>query len=154
MRSNASSLIEIEIESKIIHWCHTGVINYTGRMIAARSRLFLLRGLPQRAFVARATFDFHPTTLGSNNSNMDILRNMGGCPFLQQPSPNPYPAMPPPDIQKDYYEAVKKINWGDVKADIKKVLTDSKDFWPADYGHYGGFFVRMTWHATGTYRSR
>jgi catalase-peroxidase len=52
----------------------------------------------------------------------------------------------------DYAEAFKKVNLAELKKDIDAIMTDSKDWWPADYGHYGPFFVRMTWHAAGTYR--
>ena len=53
----------------------------------------------------------------------------------------------------NYREAVKTLDVAAVKADIKAVLRNSQDWWPADYGHYGPFFIRMTWHAAGTYRS-
>jgi catalase-peroxidase len=53
----------------------------------------------------------------------------------------------------DYREAVKTLDLNAVKADIKHVMTDSQDWWPADYGHYGPLFIRMTWHAAGTYRT-
>ncbi len=53
----------------------------------------------------------------------------------------------------NYREAVKTLDFDAVKADIKNVMKDSQDWWPADYGHYGPFFIRMTWHAAGTYRS-
>ena len=53
----------------------------------------------------------------------------------------------------NYKEEVKKLDLEAVKKDIKIVLTDSQDWWPADYGHYGPFFIRMTWHAAGTYRT-
>ncbi|EGN75911.1 catalase/peroxidase HPI [Idiomarina sp. A28L] len=52
----------------------------------------------------------------------------------------------------NYAEAFKKINFSELKKDIEAVLTDSKDWWPADYGHYGPFMIRMAWHAAGTYR--
>ena len=52
----------------------------------------------------------------------------------------------------DYAEAVKNLDVDALKKDIEEVMTTSQDWWPADYGHYGPLFIRMTWHAAGTYR--
>ena len=52
----------------------------------------------------------------------------------------------------NYAEEFKKLDLNAVKKDIVDLMTDSQDWWPADYGHYGPLFIRMTWHAAGTYR--
>jgi len=52
----------------------------------------------------------------------------------------------------NYREEVKKLDFDGLKRDLIALMTDSQDWWPADWGHYGGLFVRMTWHAAGTYR--
>jgi catalase-peroxidase len=53
----------------------------------------------------------------------------------------------------DYAEAFKSLDYEGLKKDLHSLMTDSQDWWPADYGHYGPFFIRMTWHAAGTYRT-
>ena len=53
----------------------------------------------------------------------------------------------------NYREEFKKLDYAALKKDLHNLMTDSQDWWPADYGHYGGFFIRMTWHAAGTYRT-
>ena len=74
-----------------------------------------------------------------NHLNLDILRQ-------HDTKSNP--------IQEvDYRQNVKSLDIDAVKEDIVTVMHDSKDWWPADYGHYGPFFIRMTWHVAGTYRT-
>lgn len=53
----------------------------------------------------------------------------------------------------DYREEFKKVDFKALKQDLTALMTDSQEWWPADYGHYGPFFIRMTWHAAGTYRT-
>jgi catalase-peroxidase len=53
----------------------------------------------------------------------------------------------------DYAKAFKSVDYKALKKDLRKLMTDSQDWWPADYGHYGAFFIRMTWHSAGTYRT-
>ena len=53
----------------------------------------------------------------------------------------------------DYRKEFQKIDYDALKKDLHELMTDSQDWWPADYGHYGPFFIRMTWHAAGTYRT-
>jgi catalase-peroxidase len=87
-----------------------------------------------RSLLGRTNQDWWPETLP-----VDIL-HQGGV------SPDP--------MGKDftYAEAFKKIDYAALKADLTALMTDSKPWWPADYGHYGPFFIRMSWHAAGTYR--
>src|SRR5690349_11214666 len=64
----------------------------------------------------------------------------------------PSPLSDPTDEGFSYAEAFKGLDVEALKQDLIKVMTTSQDWWPADYGHYGPFFIRLTWHAAGTYR--
>ncbi len=59
----------------------------------------------------------------------------------------------PMSVEFDYRDEFKKLDYFALKKDLSYLMTDSQDWWPADYGHYGPFFIRMTWHAAGTYRT-
>jgi len=63
------------------------------------------------------------------------------------------PASSPMDPDFDYAEAFKKLDFAALKSDMAGLMTASQDWWPADYGHYGGLFIRLAWHAAGTYRT-
>ena len=74
-----------------------------------------------------------------NQLNLNILRQH-------------HPGSNPMDENFNYAEAFKSLDFAALKADLNALMTDSQDWWPADFGHYGGLFIRMAWHAAGTYR--
>jgi catalase-peroxidase len=63
------------------------------------------------------------------------------------------PALNPMDADFSYAEAFKGLDYAALKRDLAALMTDSQEWWPADYGHYGGLFIRMAWHSAGTYRT-
>ncbi|MCA6296303.1 MAG: catalase/peroxidase HPI, partial [Phenylobacterium sp.] len=84
----------------------------------------------------------------SIQSNADWWPNRLNLKILSQRSAK----VDPMDPGFDYAEAFKKLDLAAVKKDLTALMTDSKDWWPADWGHYGPLFIRMTWHSAGTYR--
>ena len=88
-----------------------------------------------RSLLGRTNRDWWPQAM-----QLDILTESGK-------SANPY------GEDFDYAEAFNTLDYAALKADLTALMTDSQPWWPADYGHYGPFFIRMAWHAAGTYRT-
>ncbi|WP_284079060.1 catalase/peroxidase HPI [Herbaspirillum aquaticum] len=87
-------------------------------------------------------------TAGGGTSNRDWWPKQLRLDLLAQHSSKSNPM----GEDFDYAEAFKSLDLAAVKADLAKVMTDSQDWWPADFGHYGPLFIRMAWHSAGTYR--
>ncbi|MEO9821988.1 MAG: catalase/peroxidase HPI, partial [Paracoccaceae bacterium] len=88
-------------------------------------------------------------TTFSARSNGDWWPNQLNLKILHQNSS----LSDPMGEEFDYIEAFKTLDLDAVKADLTALMTDSQDWWPADYGHYGPMFIRMAWHSAGTYRT-
>ncbi|MCH8492040.1 MAG: catalase/peroxidase HPI [Idiomarina sp.] len=89
------------------------------------------------------------TRMGGNGTkNIDWWPNQLNLRILHQNDKKSNPLGEDFNYRKEF----QKLNLAEVKKDIETALTDSKDWWPADYGHYGPFMIRMAWHAAGTYR--
>ncbi|MGE5451439.1 MAG: catalase/peroxidase HPI [Acidobacteriota bacterium] len=91
---------------------------------------------------------FHHTASSEGTSNRDWWPEQLRLDILHQHSSKSDPL----GADFDYAQAFKSLDLAAVKKDLAAVMTDSKDWWPADFGHYGGLFVRMAWHSAGTYR--
>ncbi|MFO7884277.1 MAG: catalase/peroxidase HPI [Desulfobacteraceae bacterium] len=94
------------------------------------------------------TGKIHKPTASRGTSNRDWWPNQLNIKMLHQ---NP-PACDPNGEEFDYAEAFKTLDLNALKQDLFALMNDSQDWWPADWGHYGPFFIRMAWHSAGTYR--
>ena len=90
----------------------------------------------------------HGGNTAVGNSNMDWWPKALNLDILHQHDTKTDPLGP----DFNYAEEFKKLDLEAVKADLRRLMTDSQDWWPADWGHYGGLMIRMAWHAAGTYR--
>jgi catalase (peroxidase I) len=85
---------------------------------------------------------------GGGTSNRDWWPNQLNLKILHQNCSLANPMDPAFDYAKEF----KQLDFNALKQDLYALMTDSQEWWPADFGHYGGLFIRMAWHAAGTYR--
>src|SRR5689334_12250538 len=109
-------------------------------------------GMPPQGGRSMATTEskcpFHVSAGGDRRSNRDWWPNALNLGILRQNSR----LSDPMDESFDYAKEFKSLDLAAVKKDLLAAMTDSQDWWPADFGHYGPLFVRIAWHAAGTYR--
>jgi len=121
-----------------VNFTHSSVKRYQSKsekIMASELKCPMSGGSAQRAAVAA-------------RSNQAWWPNQLNLKILQQSHPN----IDPMGEAFDYAEEFKRLDLQSLKKDLHALMTDSQEWWPADYGHYGPFFIRMAWHSAGTYR--
>ena len=98
--------------------------------------------------ISKCPFHKQLGAAGSGTKSKDWWPNQLRLDILRQN----HPASNPMDPEFNYAEAFKSLDYEGLKKDLRELMTDSQDWWPADFGHYGGLFIRMAWHSAGTYR--
>jgi catalase (peroxidase I) len=106
--------------------------------------LFKSGGAHQEAVASRPSFMFDNVPGGMMGSSQQKSKPISGLTMK---------GYPPLSVQQEYWDDLQKIDWKAVEADMKDILTDSKEWWPADYGTYAGLFIRLSWHSCGSYRT-
>ena len=94
-------------------------------------------------------FGHGPAAASNHQSNRDWWPNQLNLAILHQHQPSSNPM----DPDFDYAKAFNALDFAALKADVAAMMAQSQDWWPADYGHYGGLFIRLAWHSAGTYRT-
>ncbi len=118
-------------------------------VLAATTALAAAGAMQPSGAAAQGADDSTGGAVGGMLSNNEWWPNQLNLKILHQHQPVSNPL----DPDFDYREAFKDLDYDALKQDLADLMTDSQDWWPADWGHYGGLFIRMTWHAAGTYRS-
>ena len=98
--------------------------------------------------ISKCPFHNQQNVGGGGTKNNNWWPNQLKLNILRQNAP----ASDPMDATFNYAEAFKSLDFDAIKKDLHALMTDSQEWWPADFGHYGGLFIRMAWHSAGTYR--
>ena len=103
----------------------------------------------QSGDISKCPFHNSQAAAGGGTKNRDWWPNKLRLDVLRRNNPTSNPMGP----DFDYAKAFNSLDYAALKKDLRDLMTDSQDWWPADFGHYGGLFVRMAWHSAGTYRT-